>query len=79
MRIQILGPGCKRSRRLAARVAEAVQELGLDAGVEVEEITDPDEIAGMGVLSAPGLAVDGKVLASGRVLSVREIRKLLSP
>ena len=77
MRIQVLGPGCKRSRKLLARTREAVQELELGAGMTVEEITDSDEIVGMGVLSAPGLAVDGKVLASGRVLSVREIRELL--
>jgi small redox-active disulfide protein 2 len=77
MRIQVLGPGCKRSRKLLARTKEAVQELDLGPGVAVEEITDPDEIAGMGVLSAPGLAVDGRVVASGRVLSVREIREFL--
>lgn len=75
MRIQVLGPGCKRSRKLLDRTLQAVDEMALE--VKVEEETDPNRIAALGVLTAPALAVDGQVLASGRVLSVREIRELL--
>jgi len=76
MRIQVLGPGCGRSRELAARVSSAISELGLKA--RVEEITDPARITEMGVLSTPALAADGKLLISGRVPSPRELKRLLS-
>lgn len=73
--IQILGPGCKRCRLLAENTAAAVEELGLE--VRVEKVTDLKEIARMGVLTTPGLAVDGKVKAAGRLLTVRQVKELL--
>ena len=73
--IQVLGPGCKRCTSLAENVEVAVKEMGLD--VEVEKVTDLPTIAGMGVLTTPGLAVDGKVKVTGRLLSVRQVKNLL--
>ena len=73
--IQILGPGCPRCTTLAENVEEAVKELGL--GVKVEKVTDLKTIASMGVLTTPGLAVDGRVLVTGRLLSVRQVKELL--
>lgn len=73
--IQILGPGCKRCTLLAENVAEAVAELGLDA--KVEKVTDIKTMARMGVLTTPGLAVDGDVKTTGRLLSVRQVKELL--
>ncbi len=73
--IQILGPGCKRCTVLAENVAEAVAELGMDA--RVEKVTDLKTMARMGVLTTPGLAVDGTVKAAGRLLSVRQVKELL--
>ena len=73
--IQILGPGCMRCATLAENVQTAVAEMGLDA--TVEKVTDLKAIAQMGVLTTPGLAVDGKVKVTGRLLSVRQVKKLL--
>lgn len=75
MRIQILGPGCNRTRKLTENVDAALRELGLK--VRVETVTDPETISKMGALTMPALAVDGKVLVTGRVLSVKEVKKLL--
>jgi small redox-active disulfide protein 2 len=75
MKIQILGTGCPKCRALTANVEQAISELGVAAEIEkVERIAD---IARMGVMLTPGLAVDGAVLASGRVLPVAQIRELL--
>jgi hypothetical protein len=41
------------------------------------KITDLNEIAAMGVMMTPGLAVDGKLKSSGKLLSAEEIRALL--
>jgi len=75
MKIQILGPGCKRTKKLTENVDAALRELGQK--VRVETVTDPETISKMGALTTPALAVDGKVLVTGRVLSVKEVKKLL--
>lgn len=76
MRIQILGTGCPKCRKLAETASEAATQLGLT--FEVEKITEIDRIADFGVMTTPGLAVDGKVLSAGRALSVEEAKTLLS-
>jgi small redox-active disulfide protein 2 len=73
--IQVLGPGCRRCEILAANVEEAVRDLGLEA--RIEKVTDLASIASMGVLSTPGLVVDGVVKTTGRLLTVRQVRMLL--
>ena len=75
MKIQILGPGCKRTKKLTENVEAALRELRLE--VRVEMVVDPETISKMGALTTPALAVDGRVLVTGRVLSVKEVRKLL--
>lgn len=74
--IQVLGPGCKRCEALAAVTNQAITDLQLDA--TLEKITDYAEMARMGVMSTPALAVDGAVLITGKVPQLDEVRHLLS-
>ncbi|MDD8044449.1 MAG: thioredoxin family protein [Verrucomicrobiota bacterium] len=76
MKLQILGTGCPKCKKLADTAQAAADELGLD--YELEKITDINEIMKFGVMLTPGLAVDGKVKASGKVPSVDEIKQMLS-
>ncbi len=76
MRIEVLGPGCKNCENLEKAAKEALDDLGVDA--TVGKVTDYGEIAGRGVMSTPALAIDGKVVSTGRVLSVSEITELLA-
>jgi small redox-active disulfide protein 2 len=76
MKIEVLGPGCQRCNTLEENVRTAVRELGIEARVtKVSEIT---EIAARGVFTTPGLALDGQVVATGRLLSVNQIKQMLS-
>jgi small redox-active disulfide protein 2 len=75
MKVQILGTGCPKCKKLAERVDEVVAALELDC--EVEKVTDIREIMAMGVMITPALAVDGDVKSSGRVPSTDEIRDIL--
>ncbi len=75
MTIQILGPGCPNCNRLEENARAALDQLGLNA--DVEKITDSDRFAEMGLLMTPGLAVDGEVKSSGKVLSAEEIASIL--
>jgi small redox-active disulfide protein 2 len=76
MTIEVLGPGCGRCEALHYITTAAVAELGLDA--RVEKIYDDAEIGRLGVMSTPALALDGRVLISGAVPSVKVLRRLLT-
>jgi small redox-active disulfide protein 2 len=69
--IEILGPGCSNCRRLEANAREAVMMAGVEA--EVVHVTDYGAIMAYGVLSTPGLVIDGKVVSAGRVPSAGDI------
>ncbi len=75
MLIQVLGTGCARCKQLTANAEKAVQELGL--GAVVEKVEDLREIAKLGVMRTPALAVDGKVRSAGEVLSPEAVKALL--
>ncbi|ODS35088.1 MAG: glutaredoxin [Candidatus Altiarchaeales archaeon WOR_SM1_86-2] len=73
MKIEILGAGCMKCKKLYENVKRAVEELGIDA--DVEKIEDMDKIISSGVMMTPAIAVDGKIKASGRIPSTEEIKK----
>lgn len=76
MKIQILGTGCPKCKKLAETAETAAQELGLE--YEIEKITEINEIMKFGVMMTPGLAVDGDVKVAGRVPAVEELKTMLS-
>jgi small redox-active disulfide protein 2 len=63
--IEVLGPGCNNCQKLEANVREAVAQAGIEA--EVRHVTDYAEIASRGVMSTPGLVIDGRVLSAGKI------------
>ncbi len=76
MQVQILGSGCPKCRTLTANAEAAIEELGLDAEiVKVDQIKD---IVRMGVMATPALAVDGVVKSSGHLLSVKQVKRILT-
>ena len=76
MEIKVLGTGCPKCKSLEKITNEAVSELGIDATVVKEE--DIMKIMAYGVLSAPGLVVDEKLVMSGRLPSKSEMKTLLT-
>ena len=76
MIIKVLGPGCSNCKYLERVTREAVAGLGLDA--TIEKVEDYPTIVGYGVMSTPALVVDEKVVVSGRVPTVAQLRELLS-
>jgi len=69
--IEVLGPGCANCQRLERVAGEAATVAGVTA--EIRHITDYAEIAQRGVMSTPGLVIDGVVRSYGRVPSVDEV------
>ncbi len=74
--IEVLGPGCNNCKRLEANAREAVGMAGVEA--EIIKVTDYAEIAARGVLSTPGLVIDGKLVSAGRIPSAGDIAEWLS-
>ena len=75
MKIQVLGSGCPKCKKLEENARAAVTAVGIHA--DVEKVTDIDEIMNMGVMITPALAVDGIVKSSGKVLSQDQITGIL--
>lgn len=75
MEIKVLGSGCATCHKLHESVKQAVAELGTDA--QILYITDIMEIMKAGIMHTPGLIMNGKVKAMGRVPSVKEIKQMI--
>jgi small redox-active disulfide protein 2 len=76
VKIEVMGTGCAKCKRLMKNVDKAVAELGIDA--EVVKIDDITEIMDRGIMLTPGLVVDGELKVSGRVADVAELKEILS-
>lgn len=75
MRIEVLGTGCPKCRKLTENVTRAAQELGIEC--EIEKVTELAEIVAHGVMMTPALVVDGRVEAVGSVLDVAALKRVL--
>ena len=75
MKVQILGTGCPKCKKLAANAEEAIAASGVDA--EIVKIDKLGEIMEFGVMMTQALSIDGEVMASGKVLSAAEITEML--
>ena len=76
MKIQILGTGCPKCKKLTENAEAAARELG--AEFELEKVTDLNTIMGFGVMMTPAMVVDGTVKVVGKVPDVDEIKALLA-
>ena len=71
MKILVLGPGCSNCKKLEKVVHDALTRLNVKA--DVEKVEDWADIASFGVMSTPGLVIDGTVVCSGRVPTVSQV------
>ena len=74
-KIQILGPGCPKCKKLAENAETAAKTLGIE--YEIQKVTDINDIMKFGVMLTPALVVDGQVESVGKVVSPEEIKKML--
>ena len=75
-RLQILGTGCSKCKRLTEQVEQAAKELGIEH--QLEKVTDLQEIVSFGVMITPALVVDGQVKVAGNIPSVEELKRLIA-
>lgn len=74
--VKVLGPGCKRCVATAEMVQQAADRLGV--AVSIEKVSDYAAIAGYGVLSTPGIVIDGVVVHAGGLPKPDDVAKWLA-
>ena len=77
MKIEILGSGCANCKKLMAVTESAVRDLGIE-DAELVKVEDFPKIMAYGVMSTPALAIDGKLVLSGKVPSQAEVSSLIA-
>lgn len=75
MNIKIVGSNCKNGMQLYKMASRAVEEL--EENIEVEKLDDKNSINKYGVKNIPGLIINNRLVSEGKVLTSREITKLL--
>lgn len=75
MNIKVLGSGCKNCKMLYEHTLKALDKAKVEASVDY--VTDMVEIAKFNLMRTPGLVINGKVRAFGKVLSEDEIIDLI--
>jgi len=75
MEIKILGTGCANCKNLEKATITAISELNITATVVKEE--DIAKIMGYGIMRTPGLVIDEKVVLSGRIPSLTELKEII--
>jgi small redox-active disulfide protein 2 len=75
-KIQILGTGCPKCKKLSENAETAAKELGI--AYTLEKVTDLKEIMKFGVMMTPALVIDGQIKITGKVLSPEQIKPMIS-
>ncbi|MFI5119046.1 MAG: MTH895/ArsE family thioredoxin-like protein [Thermoanaerobaculia bacterium] len=76
MKIEVLGPGCTRCKETYRVVRQVVEADRLAA--DVEKVESLERMIELGLIATPGVAVDGRVVLSGRIPKADEVRRLLA-
>ena len=72
MKIEILGTGCAKCQQLEELVRSLVAESGVEA--DISKVQDINKILSYGVLTTPGLVVNGDVKVAGKIPSAEQIK-----
>ncbi|HFQ61916.1 MAG TPA: thioredoxin family protein [Epsilonproteobacteria bacterium] len=75
MKIELLGTRCTKCKALEKVVQEAISKSG--KFVEYQKIDSIPDIIAYGVVSTPGLVINGKVLSTGKLLTLDEVLTLM--
>ncbi|WP_417070555.1 thioredoxin family protein [Niveibacterium terrae] len=75
MKVTVYGPGCARCQQTAQTVQQVLEERGI--AVELDKVSDYAAIAAAGVMATPGVALDGRLVSTGKLPSRAEIESWL--
>jgi small redox-active disulfide protein 2 len=80
--IKVLGPGCRNCETLARKTADALEAVAAEnpavEGATIEKVTDHNKYVDYGLMFTPGLVINDKLVSSGRVPAVSEIKNWIA-
>jgi small redox-active disulfide protein 2 len=76
MKIEILGMGCAKCKKLYENTQDAVRQLNITA--DIVKVEDMGAIVDYGIMTTPAMAIDGQVKSAGKVLTTDEIKQYLN-
>jgi small redox-active disulfide protein 2 len=76
MEIKVLGTGCPKCKILEKNVRDALSEMNIQA--EVSKVDDIMDIINYGIMRTPGLVINEKVVSSGHILSVSQVKEIIA-
>ncbi|MCP4199044.1 MAG: thioredoxin family protein [Proteobacteria bacterium] len=74
--IKVLGSGCKNCETTARLIRVAAEQAGVE--IDLEKVTDMAQILSYGVMSTPGVVVDGEVVHAGGLPGPDQVRNWVS-
>ena len=75
--VQVLGTGCAKCRATAQLLETVAREKGVD--IRLEKVEEPQDIMRFGIMSTPGVVIDGQVVHAGGVPSRQKVEGWLHP
>ena len=75
MKIEILGTGCPKCKKLEENARKAVEEMKINA--EIVKVSDISKIVEYGIMTTPAIVINGEVKSYGKISTVEEIKKWL--
>ncbi|MEP0813915.1 MAG: TM0996/MTH895 family glutaredoxin-like protein [bacterium] len=76
MKVEIFGTGCAKCIELENRTRSVLRNLGVEA--DFSKVTDLNKIIAAGVMMTPGLAIDGKLVLSGKLPTMPELTSIIT-
>lgn len=76
MKIQILGTGCDKCDKMMDRLNQIKRDGQYD--FELEKVEDLLQIMSYGVMTTPGLVIDGRLISQGKVYTAEKLNELLA-
>ncbi|MFN2309873.1 MAG: thioredoxin family protein [Gammaproteobacteria bacterium] len=73
--IKVLGTGCANCKTTLKLIEEIAKQKGTE--VQLEKVEDIADILAMGVMSTPGVVIDGKVVHAGGIPDKKKIESWL--
>jgi small redox-active disulfide protein 2 len=74
--IKVLGSGCANCKRTMAVIEEVAKAKGIE--IELDKVEDIGDIMSYGVMSTPGVVIDGQVVHSGGVPDRKKVEDWLT-
>ncbi|MGC8955725.1 MAG: thioredoxin family protein [Fervidobacterium sp.] len=74
-KVEVLGSGCPKCKQTIKILEMAIKELGLE--IDVEKVQDIEEIIKRGIVATPAVAINEKVILSGKIPTLDEAKQLL--